>query len=155
MFADGSQNVFSAVALVRGKEVTDQIDVSELTFVFGKLRVAPIKALTIPRLELQSTVPASRLIAEVHRVLTMQLDSTFMCIDNTTVFHCLHSNEKQPVPVAHRIAKVFTQQPVAEWNHVQSADNQPYAGSNGVVAIVLLETSWLKSPDFLEHHLAF
>ena len=48
MFGDSSQDVFSAVAFLRGKVNTGNGCSTEIAFVIGKARVAPMKALTIP-----------------------------------------------------------------------------------------------------------
>ena len=81
MFGDSSQDVFRAVAFLRGKGISP----TELAFVFGKARVAPIKALTIPKLELQVALLSARLRNEVQRALTLQIEKTFMWTDSTTV----------------------------------------------------------------------
>ena len=61
MFADSSRDVFSAVAFIRGKVATTTGHTTELVSVFGKARVAPMKTLTIPKLELQASLLAARL----------------------------------------------------------------------------------------------
>ena len=48
IFGDSSQDVFSAVAFLRGKVISGDDSSTEIAFVFGKARVAPMKALTIP-----------------------------------------------------------------------------------------------------------
>ena len=52
MFGDSSQDIFSAVGFLRAKVATQHGSCTELAFVFGIARVAPMKALTIPKLEL-------------------------------------------------------------------------------------------------------
>ena len=47
-FGGSSQDAFSAVAFLRGKLINDRGVVRQLTFVFGKARGAPMKALTVP-----------------------------------------------------------------------------------------------------------
>ena len=65
LFGDSSQDVFSAVAFLRAKVVKkENQEQTQLAFVFGKARVAPMKALTIPKLELQASLLAARLRKE-------------------------------------------------------------------------------------------
>ena len=52
VFGDSSQDVFSAVAFLRARVGSNEGSETELAFVFGKARVAPMKALTIPKWEL-------------------------------------------------------------------------------------------------------
>ena len=51
MFGDSSQDVFCAVAFLRARLASSHQ--TELAFVFGKAHVAPMKALSIPKLEIQ------------------------------------------------------------------------------------------------------
>ena len=100
MFGDSSQDVFGAVAFLRGKIVSEHGSSTELAFVFGKARVAPMKALTIPKLELQAALLSARLRNDIQKALTLKIEKTFMWTDSTTVVQWLHSLEKQPVFVA-------------------------------------------------------
>ena len=144
MFGDSSQDVFSAVAFLRGRTAPEESAPADLAFVFGKARVAPMKALTIPKLELQEALLAVRLRKEIHRALTITIDRTFMWTDGTTVLQWLKSTDKQPVFVANRVAEILELTTVDEWHHVPTADNPADAGTRGLSASSLLESSWLK-----------
>ena len=52
VFGDSSEDVFSAVAFLRARVSLNERTETQLTFVFGKARVAPLKSLTITKLEL-------------------------------------------------------------------------------------------------------
>ena len=58
VFADASRKAFGTYAYLRSESSQGNIKVK---FVSAKSRVAPLKELTIPRLELQAAVLASRL----------------------------------------------------------------------------------------------
>ena len=73
---------------------------TEKAFVFGKARVAPMKALTAPKLEPQVAVLAARLRNEVQHALTPQIEKAFMGNVRITVLQRLHSLEKPLVFVA-------------------------------------------------------
>ena len=60
---------------------------TELAFVFGKACVCPMKALTIPKIELQAALLAARLKDEVQKALTLTVERTLMWTDSTTVLH--------------------------------------------------------------------
>ena len=51
MFGDSSQEVFSAVAFLRARVTTSSGPQTELAFVLGKARVAPMKVMTVPKLK--------------------------------------------------------------------------------------------------------
>ena len=84
MFGEGSQNCVRAFAFLPQNVVNDQTVLPQLVFVLGKACVAPLKALTIQKLEQQTTLLGLQLRAEVLRALTMQIDNTFMQTNNTT-----------------------------------------------------------------------
>ena len=108
-----------------------------------------MKALTIPKLELQAALLATRLKDEVQKALTLTIERTQMWTDSTTVLQWLHSIDKQPVFVANRVAEILELTTVDEGNHVPTVDNPADAGIRGMSAKALLESTWLKGPDFL------
>ena len=68
MFGDSSQDIFSAVAFLRARATTPTGKVkTELVFVLGKARVAPMKVMTVPKLELQAALLAARLKREIKK----------------------------------------------------------------------------------------
>ena len=151
LFGDSSQDVFSAVAFVRAKVVKkENQEQTQLAFVFGKARVAPMKALTIPKLELQASFLAARLRKQVEKALTLEISKTFMWSDSTTVLQWIHSLHKQPVFVANRVAEILDLTTADEWNYVKSSENPADAGTRGLSAKTLLDSSWLKGPEFLK-----
>ena len=60
VFGHSSQDVFSAVVFLRARVDSNEGTETQLAFVFWKARVAPMKALTIPKLELQAALLAER-----------------------------------------------------------------------------------------------
>ena len=71
MFGDSSQEVISAVAFLRAQVNTSSGPKTQLAFVLGKARVAPMKVMTIPKLELQAALLAARLKQDICRALTV------------------------------------------------------------------------------------
>ena len=60
MFGDSSQDILSAVAFLRAQVKTPTGgEKTELAFVFGRTRVAPMKVMTVPKLELQAALLAA------------------------------------------------------------------------------------------------
>ena len=151
LFGDSSQDVFSAVAFLRAKVVKkENREQTQLAFVFGKAGAAPMKALIVPKLELQASLLAARLRKEVEKALTLEIGKTFMWSDSTTVLHGIHSLDKQPVSVANRVAEVLDLTTTDEWNYVNSSENPADAGTGGLSAKRFVDSSWLKGPDFLK-----
>ena len=70
MLGDSSLEVFCAVGFLRGRLSESQE--TEVSFVFGKACVAPIKAMSIPKLELQAALVATRLKEDIHKALNIR-----------------------------------------------------------------------------------
>ena len=85
VFGDSSQDVFSSVAFLRAKVKSRKSERTEIAFVLGKARVAPMKCLTVPKLELQAALLAKRLKVDITKALTIPLSRVFMWTDSTTV----------------------------------------------------------------------
>ena len=97
MFGDSSQDALSAVGFLRAQVtcISGEI-ITELAFVLVKARVAPMKVMTVPKLELQAALLAARLKREICRALTVTVDNVFMCTDSTIVLHWVKSTRKTP-----------------------------------------------------------
>ena len=59
-----------------------------------KARVAPMKALSIPKLELQAALLATRLKDDILTALTVCINHAYMWTDSTTVLQWLNFTEK-------------------------------------------------------------
>ena len=85
VFGDSSQDVFSSVTFHRAKVKSGSSERTEIAFVLEKARVAPMKCLTVPKLELQAALLATRLEVDITKALTIPLSRVFMWTDSTTV----------------------------------------------------------------------
>ena len=130
MFGDSSQNVFSAVGFLRAQVIcTSGAIITELAFDLGKARVAPMKVMTVPKLELQATLLASRLKRELRRALTDTVDKVLMWTDSNIVLQWINSTNKQPILTANRFSEILENTSVDQWNHVATCDNPADAGT--------------------------
>ena len=75
IFSDASREAFGSCAYIRQKGENNKYEVK---LIAAKSRVAPLKQLTIPRLELQAAVLASRLIRQFKR--SRELNSVMSCL---------------------------------------------------------------------------
>ena len=132
VFGDSSQDVFSSVAFLRAKVKSGSIESTEIAFVLGKARVAPMKCLRVSKLELQAALLAIRLKVDITKALTIPLSRVFMWTDSTTVSKWLGSVDKQPVFVANRVSEMLQSTTVDQWFHVPTSDNPADAGTRGM-----------------------
>ena len=68
------------------------------SLVAAKSRVAPLKELTIPQLELQAAVLASRLQVSIKEECCFQFEETFLCTDSAIVLAWLRSTARRYKP---------------------------------------------------------
>ena len=80
-FPDASRCGYAAVSYLR---FVDERGVTQCSFVMGKTRNAPIREWTIPRLELQAAVLATRLSKMIVNELDLQVDQIFFWSDSMT-----------------------------------------------------------------------
>ena len=136
MFGDSSQDIFSAVAFLRARVKTPTgEEKTELAFVLGKARVAPMKVMTVPKLELQAALLAARLKKEITQALTVTVNQVFMWTDCATVLQWNNSNEKQSIFVANRFCEILQYTSVDQWSHVATKDkpNFPFVPNKDVI----------------------
>ena len=90
-FADASSYGYGACSYLR---LVDHSGSICLPFFMGKSRLASIKSVSIPRLELTAAVLAARLDELAKRELKIPLDSFFR-VDSTAVFYCIKNITKK------------------------------------------------------------
>ena len=81
--SDSLQDVFCAVGFLRVRlAISHKFQIS---FIFGKARVAPMKALSLPKLELQATLLATRLKDDILTALPVCINHVYMWTGSTTI----------------------------------------------------------------------
>ena len=150
MFGDSSQDVFSAVGFLRAQVTcTSGEIITELVFVLRKARVAPMKVMTVPKLELQATLLAARLKREICRALRVTVDKVVMWTDSIIGLQWINSTNKHPISIANRVGENLENNSVDQWNHVATCDNPADAGTRGMSAEFSQCSRWVRGPDFL------
>ena len=150
VFGDSSQDVFGAVGFLRTQVTCKSGEITrELAFVFGKSRVASMKVMRVPKLELQAALLAARLKREICRVITVTEDKVFMWTDITIILQWINSTNKHPIFIAYRVCEILENTIVDQGNNVATWDNPADAGTRGMSAEVLQSSSWVRGPDFL------
>ena len=151
MFGDSLQDVFSAVGFLRAQVIFNSgAIITVLAFVLGKARVAPMKVMTVPKLELKAALLDARLEREICRALMVTVDKVFMRTDSTTVLQWINSKNIHPIFIANRVSEILENTSVDQWNHVATCDNPADGGTRDISAEVLQPSSWVRGPDFLK-----
>ena len=92
LFGDASEKGFGAVCYARYVFSDDRIHVS---FVIAKNRVAPLKQLSIPRLELQAALITVCLADTTKRELDLTIADTVFWSDSTTVLRYIMNESRR------------------------------------------------------------
>ncbi|XP_055922692.1 uncharacterized protein LOC129953468 isoform X1 [Eupeodes corollae] len=131
-FSDASNNAYSAVLYCRTHRPNGQIFVNIIT---AKTKVAPIKQISLPRLELCGAVLLAKLFKKcisATQIETYNLESYFWT-DSTIVLSWIHALPiRWKTFVANRVSEIQEIANVNQWFHVSSEDNPADCASRGV-----------------------
>ncbi|XP_055714978.1 uncharacterized protein LOC129809187 [Phlebotomus papatasi] len=152
-FCDASQEAFAAVTYLR-VEYPNGIDV---TFVCAKNRVAPLKPISIPRLELQGALMASRLTDVVTKTLDIKISEKFFWCDSKTVISWIKSSDKRFTQfVAWRVGEIRELTDSREWNWIPTAQNVADEATRSSGKCDMNPNSrWFNGPSFLKQDKCF
>lgn len=139
-----SSTAYAAVIFLR---CVDEEKVS-LHLLAAKSRVAPLKQLTIPRLELLAALIGVRLAASIKAGLQVDFDCHFWT-DSSTVLSWIGRNEEWGTFVYNRIAEIRLTTSVEMWHHVPGTMNPADLPSRGCSAKQLKESRWWEGPKWL------
>ena len=150
VFCDASETAFAAVVYLR---LAQENGTGECNFLMARSKVAPLRQLTVVRLELQAAVLAIRLVSTIKKELNClnSVKTTFWS-DSKVILHYIRNDEKRfHTFVANRIAEIRCSSSPEQWRYVPSGLNPADLGSRGTSAANLLKrTDWLSGPEFLK-----
>jgi ribonuclease HI len=112
-FADAFEEGYGAVTYLRIENKPEEVKYS---FAMGKSRLAPIKSVTIPRMELSAAVTAVKLLNKMCQVeLSLPVEETLFWTDSTCVLKYLENEEKRfQTFVANRINVIREASPLEQ-----------------------------------------
>ncbi|XP_011883919.1 PREDICTED: uncharacterized protein LOC105571059 [Vollenhovia emeryi] len=147
-FADASSVAYAAVVYLKIVTLSGAVRIALLS---GKSKVAPIKPLSIPRLELQAAVLLTRLIKSLRETIPVESSDCYCWTDSTVTLAWLSQHPSRwKTFVSHRVAEIQANVPGARWNHVASADNPADCASRGLYGGELpLHPLWWHGPSWL------
>lgn len=146
VFADTSEEASGACAYVLQKK---DDDTHAVKFFAAKKRVAPIKQLTIPRLELQAAVLASRLAKSIQEESRLHFTDVKFFTDSTITSAWIGNSSRSFKPfVSSRVGEIQSTTDPNQWNHIPSEDNFADDLSQGI-RVNELQGRWINGPQFL------
>ena len=121
------------------------------SFLIGKSRLAPLKAVTIPRMELSAAVVATRLDKMMRQELNLAIDESTFWTDSTCVLRYIENESRRfQTFVANRVSKIHDASKPSQWRYVSTNLNPADDTSRGLTTTEILENErWLMGPAFL------
>ncbi|KAH9629666.1 hypothetical protein HF086_009002 [Spodoptera exigua] len=150
IFSDASQDAYGACAYIR--TYSDNSDVT-VRLLCAKSKVAPLKSISIPRLELCGALIGAKLYKKIVESLRLEFSKVYFWTDSTIVMGWLKMSP--------HLLKTFVQNRVSEvneltgdsvWLHVGSKDNPADLLSRGYSLDLLKDCElWWNGPPYLRN----
>ncbi|KAF2888965.1 hypothetical protein ILUMI_17207, partial [Ignelater luminosus] len=137
LFCDASKNAYAAVVFLK---VCHQGEV-HVNLLLAKTRVAPLRGMTIPRLELLAATIGARLYASVKESLNFE-GKSFFWSDSSTILCWIGGSEEWAPFVGNRVKEIGSLTDCKSWRHVPGELNPADLPSKGCSGLQLLEARW-------------
>ena len=140
VFTDSSMKAYGACAYIvaNGKS----------SLIMAKNRVAPLKQLTIPRLELMAAVIGSRLLAHIRN--TLQITRAVLWSDSQIVLTWLSSKKTLKPFISNRVKEITELTEELTWRYCPSESNPADLLSRGITVDKFKDNRlWMHGPDWL------
>ena len=154
LFCDASESAYGTVAYLRYSFKSGE---HECAFVMAKSKLAPIKTLTLPRLELSAALTGARLSKLILHELDLPIEETFFWSDSVlTLQYISNTSNRYKVFVANKVSEIHELSGREQWGHVAGDENPADLLTRGVQNPANLMTcdakgtSWLSGPAFLQ-----
>ena len=148
MFSDASRQDYSSVGYLRLEDIARQV---QFSFVLRKVWLAPIKEISIQRLELSAGVISVQLSRMIRTELDLPLNKVTYWTDSLSVLKWI-SNEKKKFHTceSNHLTIIHDSSKPSEWRYVNRQNNPADDGSNGLKVDVLIQhNGWLRGPKLL------
>ncbi|XP_011859829.1 PREDICTED: uncharacterized protein LOC105557255 [Vollenhovia emeryi] len=147
-FCDASSIGYGACLYVRSSRKNETAIVR---LACAKSRVAPLKPITIPRLELCGALVLAQLYREASAILNVTPNRVIFWCDSTIVLHWIKTpSHLLKTFIANRVTEIQNITGSNVWWYVQSEDNPADALSRGQLSHTFLRNKmWLTGPSWL------
>ena len=147
-FSDASEATYAGVVYLR---IVDSRNVPHVSLAMCKTKIAPIKRLTVPHLELCGAHLLANLLHHIQKVFNIPSNKVFAWTDSTIVLswlvgspHCFKTF------VGNWISTIMELTSLAQWHHVSSPHNPADCASRGLFPSELLQHHlWWNGPEWL------
>lgn len=153
-FCDASEKAYGACLYLVTKNESGHI-MSRL--MCAKSRVAPLKTISLPRLELCGAVLLARLTNKVLSIMDLNITEVTLWTDSKIVLAWLNSEPADlKTFVANRVSEIQTTTEKFIWTHVKSKDNPADLISRGTTVEGLQSNKlWWQGPEWILNSIPF
>jgi len=145
VFSDASKESIAAVSYLK---TVHEDGSSEIGFVMGKAKIAPLHGHTIPRLELCAAVLAVELSEVVLENLDEEIDIVKFYTDSKVVLGYIHNQTRRfYVYVENRVNRIHRSTKPEQWNYVPTSVNPADRATRSMVNDFSCDDIWLKGPE--------
>ncbi|XP_078371358.1 uncharacterized protein LOC144655010 [Oculina patagonica] len=147
-FSDASVYGYGQCSYLRMINHQDQVHCS---LVMAKSRVAPLKPVTVPRLELVAAVVATNISAFLQKELKYNSLPEVFWTDSKVVLGYISNDARRfHTFVANRVQLIRDRTSPDQWNYVETKENPADDASRGLTAQEMIDsTRWWSGPEFL------
>ncbi|XP_018316899.1 uncharacterized protein, partial [Mycetomoellerius zeteki] len=150
-FCDASQKAICATVYLRSSNVKGEVATS---LICSKTKVAPLKKMTIPRLELLGACLLTNLISRVLQALEFKEAPIILWTDSSVVYTWINGHPSRWKDfVRNRVCSIHETLPQAIWRFIPGKDNPADCATRGLTPTQLSTHSiwnfgpnWLKQP---------
>lgn len=150
-FCDASEMAYAVAIYIRSIEIGEKRIYNEIRLLTAKTRVAPLKKMSLPKLELCGALLLSELYETIRPAIDLEIDRVYFWTDSTITFRWVTQSPHKWTPfVATRVTKIQDSAPGVIWNHIRSEQNPADLATRGMTPRELLNNSlWFFGPRFL------
>ena len=147
-FSDASEDAYAGVVYLC---LVDSLDKVHISLVLSKTKVAPIKRMSIPRLELCGAVILTQLLQHLKELHNLSTSQIYAWSDSMVVLSWLRGSPRRfKTYVGNRVSLIVDKIPAERWRHVPGECNPADCASCGLFPSQLTEHElWWKGPPWL------
>ena len=146
-FSDASTAAYGSASYIRLINSEGEV---QCNLLFSRSRVAPLKQLTIPRLELAAAALSVQQDKMLRKELSIPIQDSIFWTDSTIVLAYIQNTTKRfHTYVANRLSLIHSGSCVRQWRHVASADNPADDLSRGLHVQEMVRSRWFQGPPCL------
>ncbi|XP_039310346.1 uncharacterized protein LOC120358842 [Solenopsis invicta] len=147
-FSDASEAAYGGCIYIRSVNTAGSTFVQLLC---ARSRVAPLKPLTMPKLELSAAHLFVKLIAKIKTALDLNIDSVHYWSDSTFILSWIRFEpHRLQTFVRNRVTDIQALSSASNWKHIPSSENPADLLSRGVSPRTLTDSNlWWHGPTWL------